>query len=193
VSTEPRLQTRRLLLRRWQETDLRPFAALNADPTVMEHFPRTLSTKESAALVERFEAGFEQRGYGFWAVETTEQERPFIGYVGISPAALNLPFAPAVEVGWRLARAYWGRGYATEAASAAIAFGFDRLHLQEIVSYTASVNLRSQKVMKRLGMQRDPREDFEHPRLPEGDPLRAHVLYRVNASAARTAIAATER
>lgn len=152
----------------------------------MEHFPSTLSTRESAALVERTEACFEQRGYGLWAVETTTQKRPFIGIVGLSPVELDLPFAPAVEVGWRLARAYWGRGYATEAASAAIAFGFDRLHLDEIVSFTAGANLRSQRVMERLGMKRDPHGDFEHPRLPVGDPLRAHVLYRIGRTRQQT-------
>ncbi len=188
MNTEPRLQTRRLGLRRWRETDLDPFAAMNADPVVMEYFPDTLSTKESAALIERIEASFEQHGYGLWAVEITERDRPLIGCIGLLPVEPDLPCAPAVEVGWRLARAYWGHGYTTEAASAAIAFGFDRLHLDEIVSFTACRNLRSQRVMERLGMRRDPGGDFEHPRLPVGDSLRAHVLYRINSITQQTSV-----
>jgi RimJ/RimL family protein N-acetyltransferase len=180
MNAEPRLQTDRLLLRRWREADLDPFAAMNADPVVMEHLPGTLSIKESAAFIERIEACFDQRGYGLWAVQRTERDRPLIGCIGLFPVEPDLPCAPAVEVGWRLARASWGHGYATEAASAAIAFGFDQLRLDEIVSFTANVNLRSQRVMERLGMQRDPHRDFEHPRLPADHPLRAHVLYRIS-------------
>ncbi len=197
MNADPRLQTRRLLLRRWREADLDPFAAMNADPVVMEFFPRTLSVEESAAFIERIEACFDQHGYGLWAVEKIEPGQPLIGCIGLSPVEPDLPCAPAVEVGWRLSRAYWGRGYATEAASAVIAFGFDRIHLDEIVSLTASVNLRSQRVMERLGMKRDPHEDFQHPQLPVGHPARAHVLYRISRMRQRTIdgaiVRATER
>jgi RimJ/RimL family protein N-acetyltransferase len=173
---EPRLQTGRLLLRRWRAQDLVPFAAMNADPVVMEHFPSTLSSTESAALAKRIEDCFEQRGYGLWAVEVPGQS-PF---VGLWPVRLEVPFAPAVEVGWRLAHDFWGRGYATEAAEAAIAFGFQELGLEEIVSYTAEVNARSRRVMERLGMSHDPTEDFEHPLLPRDSRLRRHVLCRLH-------------
>lgn len=176
---EPRLQTDRLLLRRWREQDLAPFAAMNADPVVMEHFPSTLSSVESTALVKRIETCFEQHGYGLWAVEASGQS-PFIGFAGLWPVRLEVPFAPAVEVGWRLAHDFWGRGYATEAAQAAIAFGFQELGLEEIVSYTAEVNTRSRRVMERLGMSHDPTEDFEHPLLPRDSRLCRHVLCRLH-------------
>ncbi|MGA8353890.1 MAG: GNAT family N-acetyltransferase [Solirubrobacteraceae bacterium] len=178
---EPRLQTDRLLLRRWREQDLIPFAQLNADPVVMEHFPCTLSAAESSALAKRIEECFAQHGYGLWAVEVPGQA-PFIGFVGLWPVRPELPFAPAVEVGWRLAHDFWGHGYATEAAQAAIAFGFQELGLQEIVSYTAEVNTRSRRVMERLGMSQDPTEDFEHPLLSQDSLLRQHVLYRLHRS-----------
>jgi RimJ/RimL family protein N-acetyltransferase len=171
------MRTGRLLLRRWRSVDLPLFAEMNADPVVMEHLPATLSPVESAALIERIEACFVTRGYGLWAVEVPG-ETPFAGFVGLSPVEIAVPFTPAVEVGWRLARAYWGRGIASEAASAAIAFGFERCGLTEIVSFTAENNVRSRRVMKRIGMHRDAREDFDHPLLAPGDPLRRHVLYR---------------
>jgi len=152
VPVEPELRTPRLLLRRWRDTDRPPFAALNADPLVMEHFPAPLRPNESDDLVDRIEAGFEERGWGLWAV----------------------------EVGWRLAREHWGRGYATEGAHAALSFGFDELALDEIVSFTTHGNSRSRRVMERLGMRRDPAEDFENPNLPDGDALRPHVLYRLD-------------
>lgn len=159
---------------------------MNADPAVMEHFPRTLSRAESDALALRIEDCFDRHGYGLWAIEVNSPGRPFAGFVGLSPVESDLPFAPAVEVGWRLASRFWGHGYATEAASAAIAFGFERLGLGEIVSFTAAVNLRSRRLMERLRMRRDPREDFEHPLLPAGDPLAAHVLYRIGRSGWRS-------
>ncbi len=178
MSAVPTLKTKRLLLRGWRSEDLIPFAAMNADIKVMEYFPATLSLEESEALVERIEAGFEQHGYGLWAVELRAQA-PFIGFVGLSPVDSSLPFAPAVEVGWRLARTYWGCGFATEAAQAAVAFGFECHALDEVVSFTSVDNARSRKVMERLGMQHAPADDFDHPLLPVGDPLRPHVLYRL--------------
>jgi RimJ/RimL family protein N-acetyltransferase len=132
----PLLSTERLLLRRWRAGDLPLFAAMNADPVVMEYFPSLSSAEESAALLERIEVCFEQHGYGRWAVELPG-EAVFIGFVGLAPVDLEVSFAPAVEVGWRLARSFWGRGFATEAASAAMAFGFDELGLPGLVSFTA--------------------------------------------------------
>jgi len=164
-------------MRRWRDSDLEPFAALNADPEVMEHFPATLSRAESDAFVERIEARFERDGYGLWALEVAETGR-FIGYTGLAPQTFPAHFTPAVEVGWRLARFAWGHGFATEAARAALVFGFERARLEEIVSFTAPTNLRAQAVMQRVGMTHDPADDFDHPALPEGHPLSRHVLYR---------------
>lgn len=174
------LPTPRLVLRSWTPADRPVFAAMNADPTVMEFFPATLSREDSDALIDRFEAEFAERAYCPWAVEE-RSGGAFIGFVGLHQVPDYLPFAPAVEVGWRLARPFWGRGYATEAASAAIGFGFAVVGAREIVSFTSAVNVRSRKVMERLSMTRDPSEDFEHPTVAHGHPLRPHVLYRVGA------------
>jgi RimJ/RimL family protein N-acetyltransferase len=181
----PVLHTPRLLLRRWREADLEPFAALNADPLVMEHFPAPLSREDSDALVQRIEDSFELRGYGLWAVEVATT-REFIGFTGLSVPSFDAHFTPAVEVGWRLARRSWGRGYATEAARAALAFAFEEVELNDLVSFTATTNQRSQAVMRRIGMTHDPADDFDHPRLPDGDRLRRHVLYRLDAQRWRT-------
>jgi RimJ/RimL family protein N-acetyltransferase len=172
------MRTSRLLLRRWRDDDRLPFAEMNADPAVMEHFPGRLTAAESDALADRIEAGFDERGYGLWAVEVIDGP-PFVGFVGLAPVLFEAGFTPAVEVGWRLARPHWGQGYATEAARAALAFGFDDLGLAEIVSFTVPGNVRSRAVMERLGMRHDPGGDFDHPRIPEGHPLRRHVLYRL--------------
>jgi len=172
------LPTPRLRMRRWREDDLEPFAALNADPVVMEHYSAPLTRAESDQMVERIEATFEREGYGLWAVEISSTGA-FAGYVGLWPATFEAPFTPAVEVGWRLAKETWGRGYATEAARVAIADGFDRLGLSEIVSFTAAVNDRSRRVMEKLGMTRDPDEDFDHPNVAPGHPLQRHVLFRL--------------
>jgi RimJ/RimL family protein N-acetyltransferase len=173
------LRTERLLLRRWRLSDLPFFAAINADPAVMEFMPATLSAAESAALIERFEACFQDNGFGLWAVEVPG-EADCIGFVGLAPVDFDVFFAPAVEVGWRLARSFWGRGLATEGAAAALAFGFEECCLPEVVSFTAEGNRRSRAVMGRLGMRRDTGEDFDHPRLAEGNPLRRHVFYRLD-------------
>ena len=172
------LRTERLLLRRWRDGDLAPFAQLNADPEVMEHFPAPLTPAESDAMVARIEATFDDRGFGLWAVEVAKTGT-FAGFVGLWWAAFDAHFTPAVEVGWRLARSHWGHGYATEAARAATADGFGRLGLAEIVSFTAVVNPPSRRVMERLGMTHDPGDDFDHPALPPGHRLRRHVLYRL--------------
>jgi ribosomal-protein-alanine N-acetyltransferase len=172
------LETPRLLLRRWRDEDREPFAALNADPEVMRYFPAPLTREQSDAMVDRIEAHFGEHDWGLWGVER-RADGVFLGFVGLSPAVFEAPFTPAVEVGWRLAREAWGAGYATEAASAALADGFERLALVEIVSLTAVGNERSRRVMERLGMRRDPADDFEHPAVPPGHPLRPHVLYRL--------------
>ncbi|MEM9516945.1 MAG: GNAT family N-acetyltransferase [Actinomycetota bacterium] len=172
------IRTNRLALRRWRATDLPLFAALNADPAVMEFMPKLLTRAESDAFVERISSSFDERAYGLWAVEVADSGA-FVGFTGLSAALFEAPFTPAVEVGWRLARSSWGHGYATEAAHAALDDGFGRLGLEEIVSFTAVVNERSTAVMERLGMQRDIAGDFDHPALPVGDPLRLHVLYRL--------------
>ena len=171
------LHTPRLTLRSWKQVDRPVFARMNADPEVMEFFPSLLTPDESDALVCRFEAEFASRGFCPWAVEE-RQSGDFIGFVGLHDVPDYLSFAPSIEVGWRLARPFWGRGYATEAASAAIRFGFETLDLVEIVSFTSTVNARSRSVMERLAMCRTPAEDFEHPDIAPGHRLRPHVLYR---------------
>ncbi|MGC1164473.1 MAG: GNAT family N-acetyltransferase [Solirubrobacterales bacterium] len=171
------LSTARLLLRRWRVADREPFAALNADPEVMEYFPEALTGEQSDRLIERIEAEFERSGHGLWALETRAGGE-FIGFTGLAAVPFQAHFTPAVEIGWRLSRAAWGRGYATEAAGAALAFGFDEAGLGEIVSFAVPGNLRSRAVMERIGMERDPAGDFDHPRLPPGHPLARHVLYR---------------
>lgn len=174
----PTVRTGRLLLRAWQESDLAPFAAMNADPVVMEHFPEPYSRQRSDAFVERIRAAWEQNGFGLWAVERLDLGC-FIGYVGLWPATFDAPFTPAVEVGWRLAAAHWGQGFATEGGRAALEYGFATLGLAEIISFTARRNAPSRHVMERLGMIRDATMDFEHPAVPEHHPGRPHVLYRV--------------
>ncbi|MBF8223351.1 GNAT family N-acetyltransferase [Halomonas sp. 328] len=176
-------KTPRLRLRQWRESDLAPFAALNADPEVMAHFPALLSRAESDALAERIRERIAERGWGFWAVEAkaeTSLQASFIGFVGLHIPRDDLPFAPCVEIGWRLARPYWGHGYAREAAEAALAVAFDSLGLDEVVSFTSLDNHRSQAVMRRLGMRRA--ETFEHPALPPSHPLCLHCLYRLSAA-----------
>lgn len=174
------LVTPRTRLRRWRPEDRAPFAALNADARVMEHFPALLGRAESDALVDRIEADFAARGFGFWALEIPGV-LPFAGFVGLSVPSFSAPFTPCVEIGWRLPVAAWGHGYAREAARAALQYGFGPLSLAEIVSFTAVENVRSQKVMEAIGMQRDRGGDFDHPRIARGHRLERHVLYRINA------------
>jgi len=177
----PLLRTERLLLRRWRAEDSAPFAQLNADPQVMEHFPATLTRAQSDALIEQIELCFKTHGYGAWAVEVPG-EIELAGFVGLWPQNdPRLAFAPAVEIGWRLSRISWGRGIATEAATAALAYGFDRLGIEEVVSFTSAGNARSRAVMERLGMRHDPAEDFLHPQIDVAHRLARHVLYRLRA------------
>jgi RimJ/RimL family protein N-acetyltransferase len=173
------LSTKRLLLRPWHPDDFEPFAALNADPRVMEFFPSVLSRHDSDALAERIAAHIETHGWGLWAVEVPGATA-FAGYVGLAEPSFAAPFTPCVEIGWRLAHEHWGQGYAIEGARAALAFGFTALKLDEIVSFTVPANLRSRRVMERLGMARVEADDFDHPGLPVEHSLRRHVLYRIH-------------
>ncbi|TXS52289.1 GNAT family N-acetyltransferase [Streptomyces sp. t39] len=176
----PELRTSRLVLRHWRDSDLAPWAALNADPAVREHLGDLLTREESDASVARFRADFERRGYGWWAVEVCSTGE-FIGFAGLDDVDEDTPFT-GVEIGWRLARPAWGRGYATEAARAVLAHGFGALDLPEILAVTTAANLRSQAVMRRIGMVRDPAADFDDPSAPEG-PLRGQVVYRIGRGA----------
>lgn len=171
------LITERLILRQWRDSDREPFARLNADPVVMTHFPRCWSRDESDAAITGAQKFIEERGWGFWAVEV-RGGAPCIGFVGLSEPG----FRPGVEIGWRLAREHWGHGYASEAAVASLRFGFEKLTLEEIVAFTVPLNERSRRVMERIGMSRDPADDFDHPRIAPGHPLRRHVLYRMKRS-----------
>lgn len=174
------IRTERLLLRRWRDDDRPPFAAMNQDPAVMEHFPGLTSPEDSNAFVDRIEAHFDAHGWGLWAIEVPGIA-PFVGFTGLWPAD-SVFGEPTVEIGWRLARDHWGHGYVTEAAQAALRFGFAELGLEEIVSFTVPQNERSLRVMERIGLIHDPSRDFDHPRV---NPVRyphlvRHVLYRLD-------------
>jgi RimJ/RimL family protein N-acetyltransferase len=171
------LSTERLLLRHWRPSDLEPFAQLNADPEVMRHFPSTLTRSQSDQFAATVIELMDRRGWGLWAVEA-RGTAPFIGFVGLNIPRFDAHFMPAIEIGWRLGRSHWGHGYATEAANAALDFAFDALGYDEVVSFTATVNQRSLRVMERLGMTHEPSDDFDHPNVAEG-PLRRHLLYRI--------------
>ena len=173
---EPR--TERLRLRRWRDSDREPFAAMNMDPVVMEFFPAPGTRAGSDATIDAWNAQFDAQGWSNWAAERLDTGE-FIGFVGISVPKRVLPFSPCVEIGWRLVRAHWGHGYAAEGARAALRVGFEQLGLPQIVSFTTLANLRSRAVMERIGM-RNSGEDFEHPGVPEGNPLRPHCLYRIS-------------
>jgi RimJ/RimL family protein N-acetyltransferase len=168
------MQTERLLMRRWRESDREPFAALNGDPETLKYFPGTLDRAASDALIDRIEAGFGERGFGLWALEIAAPGQ-FIGFTGLNPMPDGVPGAGGMEVGWRLARTAWHHGYATEAARAALTVAFDGVGLDEIWSMTAVLNEPSQAVMRRLGLTEAAR--FEHPRVPKGSPVRPHVVY----------------
>jgi RimJ/RimL family protein N-acetyltransferase len=170
------LETERLILRRWREEDRVPFRRMNADPRVMEFFPATLSPEESDALADRIEQQFEERGFGLFAAGLKESGE-LVGFIGLSVPDFDAPFMPAVEIGWRLAAEYWGRGLATEAAREALRHGFEVMGLESVVSFTVPANVRSRRVMEKIGMCIVG--EFEHPRLPVGHALRPHVLYRV--------------
>lgn len=175
------LQTDRLLLRPWREEDLEPFVQLNADPRVMEYFPAVKTREETLDEYQRFQEHFIKHRWGFWAASVIDGAA-FIGFIGLRQIDFSVPFAPAIDIGWRLAFDFWGKGYATEGAKACLKYGFKTLKLKEIVSFTAVQNKRSRAVMERIGMHRTAKDDFDNPKLPEGHLLRRHVLYRIAAS-----------
>lgn len=175
---DPVIKTERLIMRPWKEEDFDSFARLNADPRVMEFFPGVLTQEESDQFAKRICIAMKQQGWGLWAVSIPDVA-DFIGYIGLAPVNFVADFTPAVEVGWRLAYDFWNKGYATEGAQAAVKYGFETLQLDEIVSFTAIQNTRSQKVMEKIGMKHHPEDDFDHPKLAEGHWLRRHVLYRI--------------
>jgi RimJ/RimL family protein N-acetyltransferase len=172
------LTTPRLLLRPWRDEDLAAFAALNADPEVMRYFRAPLTRVESDARVQRIRDHFDRHGFGMWAVEVPGKAA-FIGQVGLAWVPFTEYFTPCVEIGWRLARGYWGQGFATEGAAASLDLAFNRLGLAEVVAFTVPANLRSRRVMERLGMTHARGEEFDHPSIPEGHAMRRHVLYRI--------------
>ncbi|WP_404335199.1 GNAT family N-acetyltransferase [Planococcus rifietoensis] len=169
-------ESERLGFRWWKAPDREPFAAMNANPDVMEFFPKTLSRAESDALVDRIEVHFDEKGYGLWAVERKENGA-FIGFIGLLDVNFDIGIEDATEIGWRLDQKFWKKGYATEGAKACLAYAFDELGKKEIYSFTSTVNTPSEIVMKRIGMEKVG--EFEHPRVPEGSPLRKHVLYKI--------------
>jgi len=178
MPTQIEIRTDRLWLRRWLPGDREPFAAMNSDRRVMKYFPATLSREESDAFVDRIESHLDEHGFGLWAVEIPAIA-PLIGFVGLAVPRFQAHFTPCVEIGWRLAVDYWNRGYATEAARAALKFGFETVGLSEIVSFTVPENLASRRVMEKIGLVHSPNDDFDHASLPAGHPLRRHVLYRI--------------
>ncbi|MBS1957092.1 MAG: GNAT family N-acetyltransferase [Cyanobacteria bacterium SZAS-4] len=175
------LQTDRLLLRRWKDSDSPPFSAMNADPVVMRHFPKMLTSDESQALIEKIEKFFEKESFGLWAVELASNQN-FIGFVGLWRPTFDAHFTPCVEIGWRLAKEFWGQGYAPEAAKKVLEDGFERIGLDEIVAMTALPNKNSMRVMEKIGMTYDPLDNFMHPSLVDGHHLKEHVLYRIQKS-----------
>lgn len=173
-----------LTLRQWKDSDLEPFAAMNADPEVMRFFPAPLTKAESTASFERLRRAIAERGWGLWAVEI---DGVFAGFTGMNTPTFAAPFMPCTEIGWRFHRDFWGRSLAYRAAREALRFGFETLKLPEIVSFTAVTNGRSRRLMERLGFQRDAAGDFDHPSIPEGHALRRHVLYRIRPDTAPAA------
>ena len=175
----PTLETHRLTLRRWRQSDREPFARINRDTAVMEFMPALLTTEESNQLIDRAEAHFVQHGFGPWAAELRANSA-FIGFIGLFIPRFEAHFTPCVEIGWRLARNAWHAGLATEGAQEVVRYAFENLKLPSLVSFTSVGNTRSRRVMEKLGMSHDPADDFDHPALSEGHPLRRHVLYRLD-------------
>jgi RimJ/RimL family protein N-acetyltransferase len=172
------METTHLVLRSWKEGDKEPFARMNADPHVMEFMPNRLTAAECNSWVDWIKDHFARHGFGLYAAELKSDGR-FIGFIGVQVPSFQAHFTPCVEIGWRLAADCWGKGLATEGASAVGRHAFDVLRLASLVSFTVPANIRSRRVMEKLGMNRNPTEDFDHPKLPEGHPFRRHVLYRL--------------
>lgn len=181
VVSQMRIATERLTLRSWRDSDGEPFAHMNAGARVMEFLRGPLAQEESDAMLDGIEAHFKQHGFGLWAAEL-RRGRMFIGFIGLEIPQFEAHYTPCVEIGWRLAAEHWGQGLATEGAHAVIVYAFKSLGLNEIVATTVPPNIRSRRVMEKLGMMRNPADDFDHPLLAEGHPLRQHVLYRLNRS-----------
>lgn len=174
----PTLETPRLLLRPWRDDDIPHWVAMHADPRVMEFFPSTYSEEYAKEVAAQLRTQLERHGFGWWIAEI-KQSRRFAGTIALQNVPFQAHFTPASEIGWRLPHEAWGHGYATEGARAVLEFAFTQLACDEIVSMTAEINVRSQRVMERLGMTHDPADDFDHPRLEDGDRLKRHVLYRL--------------
>lgn len=172
------IRTKRLLLRQWRDVDLPLFAKLNADPDVMQYYPSTLSTEQSNAMANKIMSLIAQKGWGLWAVEKIDSHE-FIGFVGLHVPGYELPVSPCVEIGWRLAKEFWGQGYATEAARASLDVAFSKLEVNEIYSFTSVINDKSIAVMRRLQMV-NTYNNFAHPMIPDGSALQEHVLYKIN-------------
>lgn len=172
------IRTKRLILRPWKDKDLDAFATMNADPRVMEYFPKLLTREESDELAKRVSSPLQENGWGIWAASLIDGA-DFIGVIGLAHVYFTAHFTPAVEVGWRLAYDFWNQGYATEGALGAIKYGFEQLKIDEIVAFTTVNNQRSRRVMEKIGMVHDLQGDFDHPKMPEGHPLQRHVLYRI--------------
>ena len=178
------IETERLILRPWKDTDLPPFAAMNADPRVRRFFPSLLTREESDASVTRFLESHQHDDFGFLAAELRENSQ-FIGLIGMQAMKFALPRVaqPAAEIGWRLTPEVWGRGLATEGARTVLQFAFEQLRLTEVVAFTVPANLASRRVMEKLGMTHDPHDDFDHPLIEDGHPMQRHVLYRIEREA----------
>ncbi len=172
------LETDRLILRHWTSSDKEGFFELNSDPEVMRNFPKTLTREESDAVADRISGSLTERGWGFWAIELKECGE-FIGFTGLNIPKIDTHFTPCVEIGWRLKKEFWNKGYASEAAAASLEFGFDVLKLEEIIAMTAVQNIPSRKVMEKIGMTYDPKGDFDHPMVPQDSHVVRHVLYRI--------------
>ena len=179
----------RVKLRQWLDADIGAFAEMNVDPEVMEFFPQLLTSDQSLAFLQRQKQGIEERGWGLWAVEI---DREFAGFTGLAEPSFEAHFTPCVEIGWRFHRRFWGQGYALEAARMALQFAFETLRLSEVVSLTARLNVRSQRLMQRLGMNHAPHDDFEHLKVPVGHALRPHVLYRIGRRTSRAEVPPSE-
>ncbi len=171
------IETDRLRLRRWKNTDLETMSRINADPRVMEFFPSTMSLEQTESMIARIETEITEKGFGSWAVER-KSDRSLIGFIGLHAPHYTTPFTPCIEIGWRLASTCWGHGYATEGATQVLRYAANVLHLPEVVSFATVANVRSRRVMEKIGMIRDLDGDFDHPLVDENHPLKRHVLYR---------------